>query len=205
MSRGGARPGAGRKTNAEIAQVRELIDSVASPEEWKAVFANLFDIAKTNKGYPAVQAAGLLCRYRFGVPVQQEQPEPEVIMGPIQFIEVDPNPAVRADGFAEDADGFAEEAPLPENAPEPQADPDPEPEPSNGSRQAARLGPPSDRRSPICNRAAVGGEQCPSPRVLQRGEIRNSQPAEPPQLSAEETERRQRRAHRLHMRHLASL
>ncbi len=105
MSRGGARPGAGRKTNAEITRVRNLIDAVVSDDDWKKVLANLLDIATTNKGYPAVQAAQLLCRYRFGVP-PQETPEPEVIMGPIQFIEVDPNPAVRDDIPPDDDDAL---------------------------------------------------------------------------------------------------
>ncbi len=96
MSRGGARAGAGRKTNAEIERVRELIDSVISDDDWKKVLANLLDIATTNKGYAAVQAAQLLCRYRFGVPVEHD-PEPERDIVPIQYIEVDPLPNLRDD------------------------------------------------------------------------------------------------------------
>src|SRR5512141_1163768 len=101
MSRGGARPGAGRKSNAEIDRIRELIDTVATDDAWKKVIANLLDIAMTNKGYPAVQAAQLLCRYRFGPPVDQRDQDPSELLGPIEYIEVE-DPAVSS-GVADPA------------------------------------------------------------------------------------------------------
>ncbi len=190
MSRGGARPGAGRKTNAEIARIRELIDSVISDDDWKKVLANLLDIATTNKGYAAVQAAQLLCRYRFGVPVEQD-PEPERDIVPIQYIEVDPLPNVRDDyDLAEDSPsaegaGFAEDSSSVEGA---------------GFAEDA----PSSQRRPVENDAATPGSP-PETRPSAVSAAPKAPAPAAPKLSAEKAERRKRRAHRLHMRHLARL
>ena len=99
MSRGGSRPGAGRKTNAQIAQVRKLMDDVVTDEKWKAIFNRMAEIAVGDDPRAAVQAANFLARYRWGVPAEQEPEEPEVV--PIKYIEVN---YADMDGEHDDAD-----------------------------------------------------------------------------------------------------
>lgn len=67
---GGRRPGAGRKSNAEVRRVRELMDEAISEEMWVALFRALFDTAARGGG-GSNQAAQILLQYRFGPP----QPE----------------------------------------------------------------------------------------------------------------------------------
>ena len=74
----GVKGRSGRKTNAERLSIRYLIDSVATPEDWRAMFQKAVDLAKGGD----VQALHFLTSYRFGAP-QKELPQdtPEVSVG----------------------------------------------------------------------------------------------------------------------------
>lgn len=66
MARGGARPGAGRKSKAEEAGVAELIDSAVTPADWRAIFKTV----KKKAARGDTNSARFLAEYRFGKPHQ---------------------------------------------------------------------------------------------------------------------------------------
>lgn len=66
MNHGGARPGAGRKSDADIQKARHLIDQAVSDADWVSIFQSLAIVAIEGN----VKAAELLMRYKFGQPVQ---------------------------------------------------------------------------------------------------------------------------------------
>lgn len=62
MPRGGRRPGAGRKSNAELQTVRNILDQVISQDRWEQLFQTLY--AHARKGN--MRAAEILISYRYG-------------------------------------------------------------------------------------------------------------------------------------------
>lgn len=88
MPRGGYRSGAGRKSNAEIKNVRSILEHVITEQDWQALARDLFDRARRGD----MRAAQLLLFYRFGDPFAVVPSEDEI--KPIQFIRV----LVNADG-----------------------------------------------------------------------------------------------------------
>lgn len=82
MGHGGPRPGAGRKSNADIQRARELIAQAVTDADWVAIFAML--------GLKALEgnekAAELLMRYTFGLPTQTVDIENET---PLTHISID--------------------------------------------------------------------------------------------------------------------
>jgi hypothetical protein len=66
---GGPRPGAGRKTDAEIARCRELIAKAVTDQDWLDIFKAL--LASSKRGN--FRSAELLMRYAFGVPPQAHE------------------------------------------------------------------------------------------------------------------------------------
>ena len=76
MPRGGSRPGAGRKTNAEIKAVRTILDQTMTPEQWNHLFRRLREFAFKGN----IRAAQLLLTYRFGDPnAEPAEPPPPPI------------------------------------------------------------------------------------------------------------------------------
>lgn len=69
MAHGGARPGAGRKSDAEIQRCRDLMADAISDDDWREIFLALLKAAKKGNH----RAAELLMRYAFGVPPQAHQ------------------------------------------------------------------------------------------------------------------------------------
>lgn len=67
MPKGGRRPGAGRKSKAEEAGLKALLDEVWTPKDRKAVIVALSKQAAQGN----VQAATLLFNYAFGKPAQR--------------------------------------------------------------------------------------------------------------------------------------
>lgn len=82
MSHGGARPGAGRKSNSEIHTVRLLFNQTISVSQWKEIIRRLQEYAMDGN----MRAAQLLFSYRFGDPAA-EPPPPESESRGLQFIE----------------------------------------------------------------------------------------------------------------------
>src|SRR5581483_793772 len=76
MSHGGARPGAGRKSNAEIQQIRNLIDEQLTSELWRVLIRSM--IAQAGRGN--VRAFQLLLQYRFGDPYAPQPDESAQIL-----------------------------------------------------------------------------------------------------------------------------
>ena len=77
--RGGARPGAGRKSNAEIFNMRHLLDQALAEDEWIEIFQSLSQSARQGN----LQAAKLLFQYRFGQPsvvADEEEDLPQIQM-----------------------------------------------------------------------------------------------------------------------------
>lgn len=72
MPHGGSRPGAGRKTNAELQALRAVIDEIVSDADWESIVTLLFDLAKKGN----FRATQILFTYRFGDPYASE-PSPE--------------------------------------------------------------------------------------------------------------------------------
>lgn len=75
MPRGGFRPGAGRKSNAAIQDVRALLDESVPTRDWKKLVRHLHALAMQGN----VRAAQLLFSYRYGNPYA-EPPVGEVIV-----------------------------------------------------------------------------------------------------------------------------
>ena len=96
MPRGGKRAGAGRKSNAEIAQTRELFRSVIPEARRKKMLEHLAKLAEQNDTRPALDAYRLLLPYLFGVPTEKnsvEEPEKEIsVIRIIDPGEENPNP-----------------------------------------------------------------------------------------------------------------
>jgi hypothetical protein len=72
MPRGGKRPGAGRKTNAELEAVHNFMDQNFDDGDWLALFKRLYELALGG----SMRAADLLLTYRFGNPYA-DLPDPE--------------------------------------------------------------------------------------------------------------------------------
>ncbi len=81
--RGGARPGAGRKSNAELARARDALREGISHKQWQALIKALYTSACKGN----LRAAELLFHYNYGNPYLPE-PSPEESREPIQYIEV---------------------------------------------------------------------------------------------------------------------
>lgn len=81
--RGGARPGAGRKSNAELARARDALREGISTKQWQSLIKALYDAACKGN----LRAAELLFRNNYGDPYLPD-PEPEVSLPPIEFVEV---------------------------------------------------------------------------------------------------------------------
>jgi hypothetical protein len=69
MPKGGSRPGAGRKSKAEEAGLKQLLDAAWTPTDRKAVIKAL--IAQSKKGN--VKAAALLMSYAYGKPIEHKE------------------------------------------------------------------------------------------------------------------------------------
>lgn len=80
MPRGGRRPGAGRKTNAELSTIRTVIDETIKNDDWQTLVNNLFALAKKGN----VRATQLLFTYRFGDPYSTPENEGD----PVSFVNV---------------------------------------------------------------------------------------------------------------------
>lgn len=78
---GGRRPGAGRKSNAEIKTMRALIDKSVTEKQWQELIRGLWRLAREGN----LRAAQLLISYRFGEP--DAAPDPDELK-PISIIEV---------------------------------------------------------------------------------------------------------------------
>ena len=75
MPRGGYRPNAGRKTDAEIERLRALTAQAISDETWITILKGLAEEAQ----YGNVRCAELLIHYAFGVsaaPTKPARPDP---------------------------------------------------------------------------------------------------------------------------------
>jgi hypothetical protein len=64
MAHGGRRPGAGRKSNAEIKSMRDIMDKSISPAQWQELICDLWQAAKKGN----LRATQILLSYRFGDP-----------------------------------------------------------------------------------------------------------------------------------------
>ena len=62
-NRGGARPGAGRKSNVQIEKVRSMVAEVVTDENWRTIIERLFVRAQ----YGDHRSISLLLALRFGV------------------------------------------------------------------------------------------------------------------------------------------
>ncbi len=71
MPHGGARPGAGRKSNAEIQQIRKLIDQQLTSQIWLHLIRSMIEQAARGN----VRAFQLLLQYRFGDPYASQPDE----------------------------------------------------------------------------------------------------------------------------------
>jgi hypothetical protein len=67
---GGARPGAGRKTKAEILGLAELIDSTWPVEDQKKVLKRLADDCNDIDFHTRHESRKLLLSYKFGKPTE---------------------------------------------------------------------------------------------------------------------------------------
>ena len=73
---GGARPGAGRKTNSQIRSLRHLINTEISRSQWRMLIHNIFIEAQGGN----LRAAQLLLQYRFGTSnLKHDTPRPLTI------------------------------------------------------------------------------------------------------------------------------
>ncbi len=68
MPRGGARPGAGRKSNAETERMRKLFDANMTEKDWRDALKGIVRAAKKGNA----KAMDVLLRYRFGLPRHEE-------------------------------------------------------------------------------------------------------------------------------------
>ena len=68
---GGARPGAGRKTKAEILGLAELIDSAWPTDKQKAVIKKLAQDCTDKDFHVRHEARKLLMAYKFGKPTEK--------------------------------------------------------------------------------------------------------------------------------------
>lgn len=82
MPRGGARPGAGRKSKTEIQAIRNIIDDNIDAAQWDELFGRLREFALKGN----MRAAQLLLAYRFGQPHKPTENDDEA--PPIQFFEI---------------------------------------------------------------------------------------------------------------------
>ena len=62
-NRGGARPGAGRKSNAQLEKVRSMVAEVATEQNWRTMIERL--IARAENGN--IPSISLLLALRYGV------------------------------------------------------------------------------------------------------------------------------------------
>ena len=83
MARGGARPGAGRKSNNELAACRALIDQAVSEKEWIAIFKRMA------ASEDARMLLGLM-HQRFGLPTQLIGGDPDAVPIVIETIKAVP-------------------------------------------------------------------------------------------------------------------
>ncbi len=119
MPHGGHRPGSGRKTNAQINNVRSMLGDAMTDDQWKHLFRRLHELALDGN----MRAAALLLNYRFGDPRAdpEQAPAPPIHIrpiparlserraprdpdaGPVPFVTFEPyNPADDADADADD-------------------------------------------------------------------------------------------------------
>lgn len=70
---GGARPGAGRKTKAEILGLAALIDEAWPQEDQKAVIRGLADDCTDDDFHTRHEARKLLLAYKFGKPTEKHE------------------------------------------------------------------------------------------------------------------------------------
>lgn len=82
MTHGGRRLGAGRKSNAEIKNLRSVLENVITEQDWRALARDLYTRARKGD----MRAAQLLLSYRFGDPFAIVPTEDEI--KPITMIRV---------------------------------------------------------------------------------------------------------------------
>ncbi len=89
MPRGGPRPNAGRKSNAQLAQCHAQMDQAITPDDWQAIYARLLQIVKEADPDAAVKAARLLIQQRWsdGAAPRPEPEDPDDVCE-IKFIHV---------------------------------------------------------------------------------------------------------------------
>jgi len=63
---GGARPGAGRKSDAQIAQLRILIETVMTDDDWIKIISGIVDDARSGD----LRSVSFLLALRYGVSTQ---------------------------------------------------------------------------------------------------------------------------------------
>lgn len=86
-SRGGARAGAGRKSNAEIAKFREMIDRAVGEGAWLKIIKAAAREAQSD-GKAAGMARQFLASYRWGLPTQLIREDDEA--APIRLVRIVP-------------------------------------------------------------------------------------------------------------------
>ena len=79
---GGARPGAGRRTSAQIAHLRTLIDTVMTDDDWIKIIKGVVDDARSGD----LRSVSFLLALRYGVSTQSlvaaEESDPKPDPGP---------------------------------------------------------------------------------------------------------------------------
>lgn len=76
---GGARPGAGRKTKAEILGLAELIDESWPAQKQKAVIKKLAEDCNSETFHERQEARKLLLAYKFGKPTERHEHSGEMV------------------------------------------------------------------------------------------------------------------------------
>jgi hypothetical protein len=71
--RGGKRPGAGRKSNASLLGISDLLNQRLTVQKREKIIDNLFKFATGSNPKAAVAAAGLLLAYAYGKPTEKHE------------------------------------------------------------------------------------------------------------------------------------
>jgi len=101
----GAQSGAGHKSDPEIKKFRELVDSVVTREDWRAIVQAAVEDAQGHDRSAAL-ARQWLTRYRFGLPMQtlpEETDTPQIKTFQIVRPPGAPPPPPEADSIYRDA------------------------------------------------------------------------------------------------------
>jgi hypothetical protein len=86
---GGARPGAGRKTDAQIAKLRTLVKNVMSDDDWLKIIKGVVDDARSGD----LRSVSFLLALRYGVSAQSLVAAEAANLVPSPTDDADLNPA----------------------------------------------------------------------------------------------------------------